>query len=96
VIVAKDFKRPTLIELRNWWRDHRGEGDVERLILEVQHLRLLILRLRGEADAAVRLAKEIDRSLDVSAHLFLMGHFFVDPFRQYFVLRRNLFSADFL
>lgn len=58
-----DFKPPTLIELRNWWRDHRGEGDVERLILEVQHLRLLILRLRGEADAAVRLAKEFDRSL---------------------------------
>ncbi|MFL9860798.1 hypothetical protein PQR72_34540 [Paraburkholderia madseniana] len=58
-----DFKPPTLAELRNWWRDHRGEGDVERLILEVQHLRLLILRLRGEADAAVRLAKEFDRSL---------------------------------
>lgn len=58
-----DFKPPTLAELRTWWHDHRGEGDVERLILEVQHLRLLILRLRGEADAAVRLAKEFDRSL---------------------------------
>jgi hypothetical protein len=58
-----DFNPPTLVELRNWWRDHRGEGDVERLILEVQHLRLVLLRLRGEADAAVRMAKEVDRSL---------------------------------
>lgn len=57
------FAPPTLAELRNWWRDHRGEGDVERLILEVQYLRLVLLRLRGEADAAVRLAKEVDRSL---------------------------------
>ncbi|CAE6879706.1 hypothetical protein [Paraburkholderia domus] len=58
-----DFKPPTLTELRNWWQDHRGEGDVERLILEVQYLRLLLLGLRDEADAAVRLAKAVDRSL---------------------------------
>ncbi|MFL9960476.1 hypothetical protein PQR02_04930 [Paraburkholderia sediminicola] len=58
-----EFEPPTLAELRNWWRDHRGEGDVERLILEVQYLRMVLLRLRGEADAAVRLAKEVDRSL---------------------------------
>ncbi|NYH13413.1 hypothetical protein [Paraburkholderia bryophila] len=58
-----DFKPPTLAELRNWWNDHRGEGDVERLILEVQYLRLLLLRLRGEADAAVQLARGVDRSL---------------------------------
>nr|WP_257031989.1 hypothetical protein [Paraburkholderia bryophila] len=49
--------------MRNWWNDHRGEGDVERLILEVQYLRLLLLRLRGEADAAVQLARGVDRSL---------------------------------
>lgn len=58
-----DFQPPTLSELRNWWRDHRGEGDVERLILEVQHLRLVLLRLRSEADAAVRLARGVDRTL---------------------------------
>lgn len=58
-----DFKPPTLSELRNWWRDHRGEGDVERLILEVQHLRLVLLRLRNEADAAVQIAEEVDRTL---------------------------------
>jgi len=58
-----EFQPPTLDDLRNWWRDHRGEGDVERLILEVQYLRLVLLRLRGEADAAVRLAKEVDRGL---------------------------------
>lgn len=58
-----DFKPPTLAELRSWWVDHRGEGDVERLILEVQYLRLVLLRLRGEADAAVRLAREVDREL---------------------------------
>lgn len=58
-----EFKPPTLAELRHWWRDHRGEGDVQRLILEVQYLRLLLLCLRGEADAAVRLAKDVDRAL---------------------------------
>jgi hypothetical protein len=58
-----DFKPPTLIELRNWWQDHRGESDVERLILEVQHLRLALLRMRDKADAAVQLAKEVDRGL---------------------------------
>lgn len=57
------FKPPTLDELRNWWRDHRGEGDVERLILEVQYLRLVLLRLRGEADEAVKLARGVDRGL---------------------------------
>lgn len=57
------FTPPTLDDLRNWWRDHRGEGDIERLILEVQYLRLVLLRLRGEADEAVRLAREVDRGL---------------------------------
>ncbi|MFM0736826.1 hypothetical protein PQQ51_06230 [Paraburkholderia xenovorans] len=62
-MILPEFKPPTLAELRNWWSDHRGEGDVQRLILEVQYLRLVLLRLRGEADAAVRLAREVDRSL---------------------------------
>ncbi|WP_175051133.1 hypothetical protein [Paraburkholderia sediminicola] len=63
IVKLPEFKPPTLAELRNWWVDHRGEGDVERLILEVQYLRLVLLRLRGEADAAVRLAREVDRDL---------------------------------
>jgi hypothetical protein len=59
------FKPPTLDELRTWWINHRGEEDVQRLILEVQYLRLLMLRLRSEADAAVRLARGVDRNLVV-------------------------------
>jgi hypothetical protein len=58
-----EFQPPTLAELRNLWRVHCGEREIERLILEVQYLRLVLLQLRDEADAAVRLAKEFDRSL---------------------------------
>jgi hypothetical protein len=63
IVKLPDFIPPTLAELRTWWRDHQGEGDIQRLILEVQHLRLVLLRLRGEADAAVQLAKAVDRDL---------------------------------
>jgi len=63
MVKLPEFNPPTLAELRNWWRDHRGEGDVERLILEVQYLRLALLRFSREADAAVQLARSVDRGL---------------------------------
>jgi hypothetical protein len=39
----------------------------------VQFLRLLLLRLRDDADAAVRLAKEVDRDLTHRAPPIMCG-----------------------
>jgi hypothetical protein len=41
-----DFTPPSLNELRALWRTHRGDADIERLILEIHHQRQALLQMR--------------------------------------------------
>jgi hypothetical protein len=57
-----DFAPPTLAELRAWWLARRSD-DVRRLLLEVQHQRLVLLVMRDLIDEGVRQARAVDREL---------------------------------
>lgn len=48
-----DFTPPSIDELRALWRAHRGETDIERLILEVQHLRQALTQMRALIAAGI-------------------------------------------
>ncbi len=55
-----DFKAPSLDELRTLWRTHRGETDIERLLLEVQHQRLALLQMHALITAGIADAQRAD------------------------------------
>jgi hypothetical protein len=58
-----DFNPPTLAELRALWKAHRGDDEIARLILEVQHQRLLLLELKSLIDAGVYEVRRMDPTL---------------------------------
>jgi len=53
------FAPPSLTELRSLWREHRGNEDIERLILEIQHQRLTLMQMRSLVDASVKEVRSI-------------------------------------
>lgn len=56
------FDPPSLTELRTLWRVHRGNIDIERLILEIQHQRLALMQMRSLVDASVKEVRSISQA----------------------------------
>jgi hypothetical protein len=55
------FARPSLTELRALWRKHRGNEDIERLILEIQHQRQTLMQMRSLVDASVKEVRSVSK-----------------------------------
>jgi hypothetical protein len=53
------FVPPSLAELRALWRAHRGNHDIERLILEIQHQRQTLMQMRSLVDASVKEVRSV-------------------------------------
>jgi len=55
------FVPPSLTELRVLWHEHRSNEDIERLILEIQHQRQMLMRMRSLVDASVKEVRSISQ-----------------------------------
>lgn len=73
---------PTIYQLRDCWRQHRGNGVVQRVILEIQHLREFVReveRLRGVIqrcwyeEAGAKLVALESLRVELQAEIFRAG-----------------------